>query len=270
MTTYDSSRLRPAFIDEVGALFRFRGLLLEMTRNVLRHRYKRSALGVVWMLLNPLLQTAVLAFAFSFVFHGRLPNYPVYVLSGLLVWHLLVQPVSHAMGTMAFGASLLQRVYLPPTLFPFASVGNGLVNAVITLGPVAAVAWWMGHPITGQWLLLPVAMLLCAMFCLGVALLLSAAATYFTDSVEIWGILSQALFFLCPIVYPAEALRPDLAELVVWNPYFHFVRLSQNLIYFGTPPDLDLWLLTGGLATGCLVAGWIVFTTASRRFAYRT
>lgn len=269
MKHYDSSRLRPAFIEEFFALIQYRELLFEMTRNVLRHRYRRSMLGVLWMLLNPLLQTAVLAFAFSFVFQAKLPNYPMYVLSGLLAWHMLTQPVSHAMGTMAFGAALLGRVYMPPTVFPCASVGNGVFNAVITLVAIAGVALLLGHPITTSWLLLPVSLLLNAMFCLGVSLLLSTAAAYFTDSVEIWGIVSSALFFLCPIVYPVDVLKPELMQLVQLNPFYYFIGISHDLIYFNVLPDAFRWSMAALLAVLTLGVGWVCFTTASRGFAYR-
>ncbi len=111
--TYDSAVRRSPFLREIVELVRFRDLLGLLIGRTNKTRYRRSALGVTWTLLNPLLNMAVLTFAFSHLFRFDLPRYPVYVLTGLIAWNFFSQTTTHAMNTLIWGGSLLARIYLP-------------------------------------------------------------------------------------------------------------------------------------------------------------
>lgn len=113
MVEYDSAKSPPAIIDELVQLIRYRDLVFLMTGNILKNRYKRSMLGIFWMLLNPLLQTIVLTIAFGTMFKSSLSHYAVYLLSGLLVWNFITQTTQYAMGTMAYGGGLLKKFIFP-------------------------------------------------------------------------------------------------------------------------------------------------------------
>src|SRR6266849_6535181 len=120
---YDSAAPRLSPLAELAELIRCRDLLRMMVANIIKTRYKRSALGVVWTLLNPLLNMAVLTLAFSTLFRFSLPHYPVYVLSGLIFWNFFTQTTLYAMNTLVWGGGLLKRVYIPRTIFSVAAVG---------------------------------------------------------------------------------------------------------------------------------------------------
>ena len=134
MLEYDSANRPPPVIDEFVQLVHYRDLIFLMVENILKNRYKRSVLGIFWMLLNPLLQTIVLTIAFGTMFKSSLPNYAVYLLSGLLAWNFITQTTEYAMSTMAYGGGLLKRIYIPRATYIVGAVGNGLINLIVSIG----------------------------------------------------------------------------------------------------------------------------------------
>jgi ABC-type polysaccharide/polyol phosphate export permease len=266
---YDSAAHRPSPLGELVELFRYRDLVRIMVANILKTRYKRSALGVVWTLLNPLLNMAVLTLAFSTLFRYSLPHYPVYVLSGLIFWNFFTQTTLYAINTLVWGGGLLKRVYIPRTIFSVASVGNGLVNLGLSLIPLVIIMLILGHPMYGAWWLVPLAVLLAAMFALGVALFLSTVAVYFTDVVEMYQVLLQAAFFLTPVMYPKEIVPARLARLMALNPLFNLLEMFRTPIYQGWIPGPHTILAAVLSAVAVLLIGWWIFARKADDFAYR-
>lgn len=266
---YDSAQRPSPFIDEFIQILRYRDLVLLMAGNILKNRYKRSMLGIFWMLLNPLLQTIVLAVAFGALFKSALPHYPVYLLSGLLAWNFMTQTTQYAMGVMATGSGLLKRIYIPRATYVVAVVGNGLVNFLISILPLALIMLALQHPVSASWLFLPVSILVLAVFTLGLALLLSTASVFFNDSIDIYQIVIQAGFFLTPIMYPPSVLPAALSGWMVLNPFFLMIELFRMPIYANTIPDVSLIASAAMLAFATLLAGWTVFTRQADQLAYR-
>ena len=267
--TYDSAQRPPLFVDELVQLLRYRDLVYLMIGNILKNRYKRSMLGIFWMLLNPLLQTIVLAVAFGAMFKSALPHYPVYLLSGLLAWSFMTQTTQYAMGVMATGSGLLKRIYIPRATYVVAVVGNGLVNFLVSILPLALIVWFLDHPVSASWLLLPVCILILAVFTLGLALLLSTASVFFNNSIDIYQILVHAGFFLTPIMYPPSVLPEALKGWMILNPFFLLIQLFRTPIYNNTIPDVSLICGGATLAAVTLLVGWTVFTRQADHLAYR-
>ena len=265
---YDSAAVRAPAIQELWELWRYRDLLQLLVANSIKTRYKRSALGVLWTLLNPLLTTIVLTIAFSQLFRFQMVNYPVYLLSGLIAWNFFSQTVTQVMNTLIWGSSLMKRIYIPHTIFAISVVGNGLINLFLSLIPLLLIMLFMGHPFHWTLLWLPLAVLLMAMFTTGLSLLLAALAVYFVDLVEMVGIVLTAWFYLTPIIYPLEMVPPRFAWLIRLNPLSYFVEVFRSLIYDGVLPSGEYVLIAATLGGLTLAVGWLVFTKKSSDFAY--
>lgn len=240
-----------------------------MVGNILKNRYKRSVLGIFWMLLNPLLQTLVFTIAFGTIFKSSLPNYTIYLLCGLLAWNFITQTTQYAMSTMAYGGGLLKRIYIPRAAYIVAAVGNGLINLLISISSVIVVIILLSHPITLAWLFLPVSILILTMFVLGFALLLSTASVFFTDTVDIYQVLIQALFFLTPIMYPPSIVPIEWNRLLAFNPFLILIEIFRMPIYANQLPNFSLIINAILLAFITLAAGWILFTKKADQIAYR-
>lgn len=266
---YDSDSIRSPEIQELRELWRYRDLLQLLVSNSIKTRYKRSALGVLWTLLNPLLTTIVLTVALSQLFRFRIENYPVYLLSGLIAWNFFSQTVTQVMSTLIWGSRLMKRIYVPRTVFPISVVGNGLVNLTLALIPLLVIMLFVHQPLRWTLLLLPLAMLVLSMFTTGLSLLLATLAVYFVDLVEMVKILLMAWFYLTPIIYPMEAVPPKFAWLIQLNPMSYFIEVFRGLIYDGRIPSASHLVPALALSVIVLLAGWVIFTRKANEFAYR-
>ncbi len=265
---YDSAAVRSPAIQELRELWHYRDLLHLLVSNSIKTRYKRSVLGVLWTLLNPLLTTIVLTVALSQLFKFQIDNYPVYLLSGLVAWNFFSQTVTQVMNTIVWGSSLMKRIYVPRTIFAISVVGNGLVNLFLSLLPLLVIMLFVGQPFRWTLWLLPFSVLVLAMFTTGLALLLATLAVYFVDLVEMVGIVLTAWFYLTPVIYPLEMVPPRYAWMISLNPMSYFVEVFRALIYDGVVPPEKYILVSAALGGAMLVTGWLVFTKKANDFAY--
>src|SRR5574341_1057086 len=159
MQIYDSLKRGSLALEEVRGLLQYRDLIFQLIRRDVISRYKRSVLGIAWTMLYPLGTMTVLTVVFSQLFHS-IPAYPVYLLSGLIVWNFFAQSTSAAMEQMVWGSSLLHRIYMPRTAFVVSAIGTGLVNLVLSVVPLVLIMLVVGLPLRLSLLFLPVAMLL--------------------------------------------------------------------------------------------------------------
>lgn len=265
---YDSAKARRTVLGHLLELLRYRDLLRLLVARSIKTRYKRSLLGVAWTLLNPLVNMVVLSIAFSALFGAAAPNYPVYLLVGLVVWTFFAQTTAYAMGTLLWGGGLLKRIYLPPMIFAVACVANGLINLVFSLVPLVLMMVVLGHPFHVTWLYLPVAVALVAVFCLGVSLLISTWSVFFTDFLDMYQLFLQAWFFLTPVIYPREIVPARFAWLIAANPMTHFVELFRMPLYLGRVPDAETVAICVAWAGGALLSGSWVFARKADELAY--
>ena len=266
---YDSAARRASIASEIVELLRYRDLLGLLVSRTIKTRYKRSTLGVAWTLLNPLVNMIVMSLVFSTIFRSSIPNYPIYLLVGLIAWNFFSQSTAYAMGTLVWGASILKRVYIPPTIFAVACVGNGLVNLGFSLVPLVLIMLFVGHPIHATWWFLPVSVLVLAVFSLGVALFVSSLAVFFVDVVDMYQLLLQAWFFLTPILYPREIFSARFAWALDLNPMLPMVELLRKPLFEGTLPPPGTLGVACLWAGGALLLGAWMFARKSDEFAYR-
>ncbi len=250
-------------------LYRFRELILLLVQRDLKVRYKRSVLGMAWTLLNPLLQMVVYTLVFSTIMKVGVPKFPLFLLAGLLPWTLVSVAAIGASVSLINNQGLIRKVAVPQAVYPLAVVGSKLVDLVLSLLPLAAIALLLGRAPGFSWLFVPVAMLLVTLFSAGLALLFSSLTVFFRDVRHLIDIVFQVWFYLTPVLYPHEFLEklpyPWMKTVLLLNPAAYVVRCFQVPIYEGRFPDA--W--TVGTATlaavATLVAGFAVFLRSEHR-----
>ena len=252
----------------VERLARFRALVLYLARRDLKVRYRRSSLGMLWSMLQPLLMMLVLRAVFGTAFRSEIPAYPVYALSGLLLWNFFQQSVVSSMHTLRGNASILQKMPLPREVFPFAIVVSGLVNLGLALIPLFGILVATRHPLRPSLIFLPVAMTIAAAFTLGLGLLLSPLAIFFTDVVEIVGVALTILLYLTPIFYPPSIVPERWRWLLRWNPVRLILDAFRTPIYAGTFPELGAVAGAVAVAAFALAVGWAAFRRMSDRIPF--
>jgi len=266
---YDSARTPPPFMEELLALWRYRDLLTQLITRDLTTRYKRSILGVAWTLLNPLMMMVVLTLVFSQLFRFQIRNFPVYLLSALILWTFVSQTTTNAMSNLIWGGTLLAKIYVPRSIFAVTSLGTGLVNLAISLVPLLIIAALTGLPPTWSLLTLPAAIAFSALFALGLGLLLSSLALSFRDVIDMYQIVLTAWYFLTPIIYPRSILPEQAQWLLNFNPMFHLVEAFRAPVYSLTPAGPHTFEAAAGVGLGTFVIGWLVFTARARTIPYQ-
>ncbi len=267
---YDSDLRGPVALEELRNLWKYRDLVYQLARRDIVSRYKRSALGIAWTMLNPLGMMLILTAVFSQVFHS-VGGYPAYILSSLIAWNFFTQASTSAMNQTVWGGSLFHRIYLPRTSFVVAAIATGLVNLLLSLLPLLFIVFLVGIPLHWSLAFLPVPIIILTAFALGVGLLLSAWAIYFPDLVEMYQVVLIAWMYLTPILYPTsiipEAYRFWFFHL---NPMYYMVQVFRQPVYDGVLPSWPLLATTACIAFATLAAGWTVFCLRADEFTYRT
>lgn len=243
-------------------------LLLLVARNI-KNRYKRSALGLAWTMLNPLLTMVVLSLVFSNLFAPAVNHYPVYLLSGLVLWNFVAQSTTAAMNDLVWNSNLLKRVYVPRSIFAVAAVGTGLVNLGLALIPLGLVALATGVPLKPAILIMPVIGILASMFALGIGLFMSTLAVYYTDVIDTYRVILTAWLYLTPVFYPASIVPPVVGRWLQFNPMTHIVECFRAPLYRGELPEAHSLLIAFTAAVISLGIGWWVFSRKADEFSYR-
>ncbi len=266
---YDSARRGNSALEELRGVFQYRDLIFQLVRRDIVARYKRSVLGVAWTMLQPLGMMVVMTLVFSRLFH-QIQGYPAYVLSGLITWTFFSQTTTASIQQMVWGGALLNRIYLPRTSFSISAIGTGLVNLAISIIPLVVIVLVLRLPLTVNILFIPISMLLLASFALGVGLLLSTLAVNFPDVSEMYQIILMAWMYFTPVIYPESMIPPEYQRwMFTLNPMYHLVKLFRAPIYEGKLPDPQSLLMGTVISLVTLIVGWIVFSRAADRFAYK-
>jgi ABC-2 type transport system permease protein len=268
MSIYDSSKQRNSAIEELRSLFRYRDLIFQLIRRDIVTRYKRSFLGILWTMLNPLGTMLILSVVFSRLWNMQ-GTYSAYIMTNLIAWNFFSQTTAASLNAMLWGSSLFQRIYLPRTSFVVSTIGTGIVNTLLALVPLIFIFLITRAPLHVTILLLPIPMFLLAAFSLGIGLILSTFVAFFPDIAEMYPILLTAWMYLTPIIYPENLLKDVLGGWILrLNPLFPVIKVFRLVIYDGQVPTLTQWGLAAGIALGTLLIGWILFTQKSKSFAY--
>lgn len=269
MIVYDSDQPRPPVLTELRELWRYRGLVGLITSRDLTLRYKRSALGVWWTLLNPLLTTAVLWIVFSAIFRFPTPGVPyvVYLLSGVLVANLFAQGVLACGGSLIESSDILTRVYVPPIAFSTAAAAAASVNFMIGLVPLLVVQLFTGVGIAWTVVFVPVLAFGLMLFLAGIGLTVAAIAVYYYDVMTFTSVLLQLVTYLTPVFYPFDIVPDQLRIFVEANPLHSFLLIFRHLAYIGTVPPTHNLIIAVVAALVSIVLGTYIFSVTWRRLA---
>ena len=250
----------------VETFMRYRFLLYNLIGRDFKVKYRRSALGVLWSVLNPLLMMIVIYSVFSKIFRFQVENYPVYLLSGQLMFGFFSEATQNAMGAVVSSGSLIKKVYVPKYIFPLEKVMFSLVNTAFSFIALFIVSLITKLPFTFTMLLSPVPLLLLFVFNVGVGILLASAVVFFRDIVHLYGVLVVALNYLTPVFYDMAILSPTMQALMRYNPLYWYATTLRQVFLYGEVFTVEQLLYCTGFAVLALVAGLLLFRRAQDKF----
>lgn len=243
----------------INVFFQYKDLLYNLVSRDIKVRYRKSFLGMLWTVLNPLLMMIVMTIVFSTLFKSTIDNFPVYFLAGNLIFTLNSEITNNCTYAIIGNASLLKKVYIPKYLFPLSKAGSALVNLMFSLIAMFLVMIILRVPFLPTLLLLPIPIAYAFIFSLGLGLLLSAVTVYFRDIAYFYSVLLLAWNYFTPVFYPIEIL-PDFArKLMQLNPLYHYIDYMRNLILHGVVPGITENFVCLLMSIVMLVIGICVF-----------
>lgn len=231
---------------------RYSFLVKQLVLRDFKTKYKRSALGMAWSFLNPLLTMGVQYIVFSTLFKSDIPHYQVYLLSGIVFMNFFNEAVSMGMTSITGNASLIKKVYMPKYIYPVSRVISSLVNLAISLIPLLLVMLLSGVYPRPALLLLVFDMLCLLGFVTGMGLLLTTAMTFFQDTQFLWGVVSMMWMYLTPVFYPESIIPAKFLTLYHMNPMYQYITFARICIIDGVSPAPTAYLW-------CILSSAVVF-----------
>jgi len=266
---YDSAAQPHAFLEEWQELWRYRDLVFQWSGRNIKLRYKRSALGVLWTLLEPLMLMLILTVVFSTVFRP-MEAFPVYLLAGLILFDFFNRSTLLIVEEIIASQSLAERVHVPRSAFAVAAVLTYLTHWVIAHVPLLAIMLFFGRPFSWALLTLPLGLLLTALFALGVGLIVATLGAFFHDIRLTYQVLLTGWFYATPVIYPLDVVPEGMQVYFRLNPMYVLLRLVRLPVYDGAMPPASLWAAGTAIAVSTLVLGWWTFTRWRNAFDYRS
>ncbi len=221
----------------IKTLFKYKDLIKELVGRDLKLKYRRSFLGYVWSILNPLLIMIVMTLVFSAMFQRNIENYPVYLLIGRLLFDFTTASTNSAMKSVTGNAALLKKTYVPKYIFTLAKVTSCMVDTVFSMGALLLVMLATRSPFYWEMLMIPLVIIQIYIFCCGLGFLLAQLNVFFRDIQYIYKAITTAWMYLTPIFYPIEQLPVAIQFLIkAFNPLYYYVAQFRDMVLNGKIP----------------------------------
>jgi len=253
---------------EINELYRYRELLKNLVSRDIKKRYKRSALGFLWVMLDPLLMMLVFYIVFAGLFGNTVGNYTAYVISGITMWQLFAQGTSVSSSAFIGNRDLLNKLYIPKSIFPFSVVASSLVHFIFSLVPLFTIIIVSGTTLSYNVIFLPFVIFLIFMFSLGISLAISTLAVFYQDVVYIYNVILLAWMYLSAIFYPVSILPKKFQILMSFNPVYHYISLFRACLYDATIPKTEHFIIGAVFALVFSLIGWGIYHKNKDRIVF--
>ena len=196
-------------------------------------KYKRTYLGILWSLLNPLLSALALFIAFNIFMRFEMENYTLFLLAALFPWTWFSASVTMSTVTLTSNISLIRKVLLPKHFLIIATVVGQLINLIFAIPILVALVYYYDKSPALNWLVgIPLLILIQFIVTLGLSLLLSIVNAFFRDMEYVIGVSINMLFWLTPIVYPFEAVPEHYRIYLTINPLTYLIAAWRDIFLF--------------------------------------
>lgn len=252
----------------VQHFMRYKPLLKELVIRDLKVKYRRSFLGYLWSLLNPLMMMVVMTVVFSFMFRSNIENFPLYLICGNTLWSFFNESTTMAMNSVLSNGALIKKVYIPKFIFPVSRVLSSFVTMSFSLVAILIVMIATKTPFNLPILLFPIPMMFLLTFCTGIGMILSALAVYFRDIMHLYSVITMAWMYATPIFYPLdpEVLPQQIIDLIKLNPMYHYINFFRQIVIYGDVPGINTWFACIASAFVSLLIGLMIFRKLQKNF----
>lgn len=252
-----------------GYLFAFNkymSLLKNLIQRDLKVKYRRSALGIMWSVLNPLLMMLVISAVFANIFRFDIKQFPIYYITGAWIFNFVSEATNTSLTSVISAAPLIKKVYIPKYIFPLEKCLFSFVNMIFSLIAVAIVYLLFRVELHFTILLFPVVMIYTLLFSIGLGLILAAFNVFFRDIGHLYTVWVTAWMYFTPIIYPVSALPDAMVSFVKLNPLYYYVEYARDIMIYGNVPTLQQNIICIGFSLITLLIGLVVFKKKQDKF----
>lgn len=240
-------------------------VIRELVSREIKRKYARSTLGIIWSVLNPLLTMAVMSLIFSTIFKRNIVNFPIYYLTGSILWSLFTESTNHALTALVDNKSLLIKVKLPMLVFPLARSCTALANLGYSM--VAYIIMLVVFRIKPN-IYMPLIFVFAAglfLFSLGMGYILSILYVIFGDIKYLYGVLLHVWMYLSAIFYPVSRTAPIMQAIIKRNPVYNYIACARQCVMEGRLPSADQWARCFIWSIGVYILGRLYFNRMKNR-----
>lgn len=253
-------------ITQIKTFIQYKSLLWEFVKRDIKLKYRNSTLGILWSMLNPLLVMVVLTFIFSNIFKNSIPNFPVYCLSGRLLYDFFSQATNQSMVAITSKSSLIKKIYVPRYLYPLSRVLSSFIIFLISLIPLGIIMITTGVPFNKMNILILYPLIALFFIGLGLGLILSALNVFFRDLQHLYSVILLIIMYMSAIFYSPSIINPEYIFVLMINPIFPVISVFRDCILYGQIISPVNWILCGIYAVIYTIIGIIVFYKTQDKF----
>ncbi|WP_432430739.1 ABC transporter permease [Gallibacterium genomosp. 2] len=252
---------------KIKELYDFNELLKQLIIRDIKLKYRRSYLGYLWSLLNPLMLMIVLVIIFSNLFRFDIPNFPLYLISGQVLFNFMIEATNMSVYSIIGNAALLKKTYVPKYIFTLSKVGSSLVNLIFSLGALILVMIYTNATFSISLLFFPIILLQLFIFCLGLGIFLAAATVFFRDIQYLWGVFTSMWMYMTPLFYPVSIIPSEYQELYKnINPMYWYIEQFRDIVLYSKIPSFENVLIGLFFSLLVLIGSVIYFNKKQEEF----
>ncbi len=245
---------------------KYRFLLIELVKRDIKVKYRSSILGILWSFMNPLLMMVVMTIIFQNLFGRSITNFPVYYLSGMLIFSLFSQGSSGAMTSITGNAAMLNKVYIPKYMYSLSRVLSSLVTFAFSIIILVLIMLATGAPFSIYILYSFIPVILVVMITVGAGLLLATINVFFRDVQHLYKVFTTLLMYASALFYPVSIVPEQFQVFFTYNPLFAIITLFRDSFYSGTPYDLFNIVYASIFSVFFLILGMTMFYKYQDKF----
>ena len=240
-------------------MWKTKGIIFNFAKSDLKIRYRNSVLGIFWSLIEPLLMLGVLFVVFSTMFKFEIPNFPIYLLVGIVCYNFFKNGTVFALNSLSNRSTLMTQIYFPRSI---PAISSGITAAIMLILELVVLAIFIVifqfvPPVTI--LFLPLILALLFLLVLGIALPLSVLNVKYKDTEFIWMVIVHAGFFLTPIFYQFDMMPVQVQNVLQFSPMVQIVTMAHHVVLYGTLPSVNSILYAVGSISVIATVGYLIF-----------
>lgn len=243
----------------IGDLKQYWFVISELTGREVKRRYARSYLGIIWSVLRPLLYMLVMTTIFSTMFKRNIENFPIYYLTGYLLYSMYSTITNGTMSVLVDNKNMLMRVRVPKNVFILSRCYTGVINYLYSLIAYFPLVIILGKRVSVTMLLYPFVAVMCILFSLGMGYILSVLYVFFGDIKYLYSVFMTILMYMSALFYPIERVPAPVQLVIRNNPIYCFSHIAHQCMAYAKVAETEYWIKGALWSISMFLLGYLIF-----------